>query len=64
MFRWAVSFESDTKPVHTVRGEFVREDPEAAFKSAVFLAFKEPPRGSWRSWVIVVEAIDAPAAGK
>ena len=29
-------------------------------KSAVFLAFKSPPRASWRSWVIVVEQLDAP----
>jgi hypothetical protein len=48
-FRYAISFESDSRPVHTVRGEFDKEDPEAALKSAAFLAFKTPPRGVYRS---------------
>jgi hypothetical protein len=59
-FRWAVSFESDTRPVHTVRGEFDRDDPEVALKSAAFLAFQGKPRGTYRSWVICVEQLEAP----
>ena len=57
-FRYAVSFESDTKPVHTVRGEVDRPDEETALKTAVFLAFKAKPRGSYRSWVICVERLE------
>ena len=58
-FRYAFSFESDSKPVHTVRGEFDKDDYEAAFKSAVFLAAKQKPTGKWRSYVCVVDAIEA-----
>ena len=66
-FRYAVSFESDSKPVETVRGEFDREDAESACKSAVHLAWKSAPKGSsYRSWVVCVERLDekanAPAA--
>lgn len=58
-FRYAVSFESDTKAVLTVRGEFDKPDYESAFKSAIFLAAKETPRHKCSSWVCCVEAIDA-----
>jgi hypothetical protein len=36
----------------------VREDPESALKSAAFLSFKTPPRGTYRSWVICVEQLE------
>jgi hypothetical protein len=58
-FRYSVSFESETRPVHTVRGEFDKVDPESAFKSAVFLAFKTAPKGIYRSWVVVIEHLTA-----
>jgi hypothetical protein len=57
-FRYSVSFESDTRPVQTTCGEVERDDPEAAVKSAAFLAFKTAPRGSYRSWVVVVEHLE------
>jgi hypothetical protein len=56
-FRYAFSFESDLRPVHTVRGELIRDDYEGAFKSAVFLAAKEAPRGKYRSFVCVIESL-------
>ena len=58
-FRYTVSFESDSRPVHTVRGEFDKDDAESAFKSAAFLVFKTPPRGIYRSWVICIEQMPA-----
>jgi hypothetical protein len=61
-FRYAVSFESDLRPVQTVRGEFDRDDPESALKSAAFLAFKSAPRGVYRSWVICVEHVPGEGA--
>jgi hypothetical protein len=62
-FRYAFSFESDLKPVHTVRGELIRDDYESAFKSAVFLAAKEAPRGKYRSFVCVIETLDDAGSG-
>jgi hypothetical protein len=56
-FRYTVSFESDLRPVQTVRGEFFRVDAESACKSAVHFAFSRAPRGSYRSWVVCVEAL-------
>lgn len=56
-FRWSFTFEHDTKAPVTVRGEIEKEHEEAAFKTALFLAFKSKPKGSWRSYVCVVEAI-------
>jgi len=58
-FRYAVSFESDSRPVETVRGELEKEAPDDALKSAVFQAFKSAPRGNYRSWVVCVEEVDA-----
>jgi hypothetical protein len=57
-YRYTFSFESDTKPVHTVKGEVDRADAETALKSAVFQAFKNAPRGTYRSWVVCVEGLD------
>lgn len=55
-YRYAVSLESDTRPVETVRGEFDRDDEETALKSAVHLAFKAARKSSsYRSWVVCVE---------
>jgi hypothetical protein len=61
-FRYAVSFESDLRPVHTVRGEFDKDDFESACKSALFLAGKEIPRHKCRSWVCCVEMLEEKAA--
>ena len=58
-FRYSFSFEHDSRPVHTVKGEFDKDDYESAFKSAVFLAAKSAPKGNYRSWVCVVEALNA-----
>ena len=58
-YRYAVSFEHDTKPVETARGEIDRDDAESAFKSAVHLAFKATPRSSsYRFYVVCVERIE------
>lgn len=59
-FRASVSFEHDIRPVQTVRLEFEKEDFEAAFKTAVFLSFKQYPRWSPRSIVAVIENLDLP----
>jgi hypothetical protein len=57
-FRWAVSFESDSAPVTTVRGEFDRDDFESANKSAMFLASKQTKwQNRYRSCVVVVEML-------
>lgn len=59
-FRHTVSFGSDTKPVQTIRGEIDRDDEESALKSAARLAFRGRRRSSsFRSWVVVVERLEA-----
>ena len=57
-FRYAVNFERDAGPVQVVRGELIREGPDDACKSAVHLAFKQPPKGVYRSWCVVLERLD------
>lgn len=58
-FRFAVNFESESKPVQVIRGDLIREGPDDACKSAVYLAFKQAPKGVYRSWCVVVERVDA-----
>jgi len=57
-FKFSVSFESDTAPVVTLRGDVEKASPEEAFQAAVFRAFKDKPKGRhYRSWVCVIEEI-------
>ncbi len=62
-YRASVSYESDTQPVETVRCEF----EAGTAKSATVRAAREanrhrPAKRSFRSWVIVVERLEASAA--
>jgi hypothetical protein len=63
-YRYSVSFESDSQPVETVRGEFEAKDRRGAIRQGAREAVAHWPKGrSFRSWVIVVERLDA-AAGE
>ncbi len=57
-FFYAVSFEHDTQPVETIRGEVEATDAGEAVKRAVFRAEKARV-GKWkfRSLVVVVEEL-------
>jgi hypothetical protein len=60
-FRYAVSFESDTLPVETFRGEVESADIADAVRRAVFRAENDRPnkRLRFRSVVVVVEEFAA-----
>jgi len=63
-YRYSVSFETDSQPVETVRGEFEAKDRCGAIRQGAREAVAHWPKGrSFRSWVIVVERLDA-AAGE
>jgi hypothetical protein len=57
-YRYAVTYESDTQPPETIRGEADAVDLEDAIKRAVFRADKQR-RGMWkpRSLSVVVEGL-------
>ncbi len=57
-YRYAVSYESDKKPVQTVRGLVDANALQEAVRRANFRA--EPPKGPFRSVVVVVEELVAP----
>src|SRR5262249_50275830 len=55
-YRCTVSFESDTLPVETVRGDFEAKDRCGAIRQGAREAVAHWSKGrSFRSWVIVVE---------
>jgi hypothetical protein len=55
-YRYSVSFESDTLPVETVRGNFEANGGPGSLRQGAREACKHWPRGrSFRSVVIVVE---------
>jgi hypothetical protein len=58
-FRYAISFESDSRPVETVRGEFdVARSSQALHQGARVAVAKHPKGRRFRSFVIVVEQLD------
>jgi hypothetical protein len=61
-YRYAISYESDSSPVETVRGEFEARTHANAIHQSARTALKEWPKArKFRSWVIVVERLDAEA---
>lgn len=60
--RWAFTYEHDTKPPLTLRGEVEKPDLYGAFKTALFQAEKEKPAGFWRSAVCVVQVLEQATA--
>jgi hypothetical protein len=59
-FRYAFSFESDTKPVHTVRGTLDANGSRQAIRQSLRAALAHwPKQTTWRSYVLVVERLDA-----
>jgi hypothetical protein len=62
-YRYAVSYESDSQPVETDRGEFEARDRRGAIRQGAREAVAYWPKGrSFRSWVIVVERLDVAEA--
>jgi len=62
-FRYAISYESDTQPVETVRGELdARDGRQAAFRSGRMASRAWPKGRRFRSFVVVVEQLEAEAA--
>jgi hypothetical protein len=61
--RYSVSFESDTGPVDTYRGEVEAVQPSGAARRALVaaLAQRVNPRQHWRSLVVVLEKLRAEA---
>lgn len=54
----SISYESETKPVHTVRVEFSAKTAKQALRQATREAIKNwPSRQSYTSWVICVEQL-------
>ena len=59
-FRYAVSYESDTSPIETLRGELDARDARQAALRGGREAFKHWPKGRhFRSVVVVIERLDA-----
>ena len=62
-YTYSVSYESDSQPVETVRGELEAEDPKSATVRAARAANTRRPKGrQFRSWVIVVERLEVAEA--
>jgi len=62
-FRYAVSYESDTSPIETLRGELDARDARQAALRGGREAFKHWPKGRhFRSVVVVIERLDAAEA--
>jgi hypothetical protein len=56
LYHYVVSYESDTQPVHTVRGEIeARDTRQAALRSGREASRRWPKARSFRSVVVVVE---------
>lgn len=61
-FTYAVSFESDTQPVETLRGEVEAIDAEDAIRRGLRRAVDtRTGRGKYRSLVVVVQDLAAAA---
>ena len=62
-YRYSVSFESDTLPVETVRGEFEAGGGDSSLRQGAREACAHWPKGrKFRSVVIVVERLEAAEA--
>jgi len=61
-YRVVVSFESETAPVDTYRGEIVAAGASTAARRALTtaLAQRPNPRQHWRSLVVVLEKAEGP----
>ena len=58
-YRYTISYESDTQPVETVRGEFVsRDTPSACLQGGREARDHWPTKRRFRSVVTVIEALD------
>ncbi|HMF11590.1 MAG TPA: hypothetical protein VKE94_04770 [Gemmataceae bacterium] len=58
-FRYVVSYESDTQPVETLRGELdARDARQAALRGGRLASARWPKGRHFRSVVIVVERLD------
>lgn len=59
-YRASVSYESETQPVNTIRVEFEAGSAKSATVRAAREANKRrPAKRAFRSWVIVLERLDA-----
>lgn len=63
-YRASVSFEHDTLPVKTYRGEVVAQVATKAATSALRAARSAFPYTQWRSVVVVLEKLDEKAPQK
>jgi hypothetical protein len=62
-YRYAISYESDTQPVETVRGEFeAPRMPVACHRAGNLARDSWPPKRGFRSVVIVIERLEAEVA--
>ena len=61
-YRASVSFESDTQPIHTYRGELTVPNPRLAVRRALEAASRAYPHQQWRSVVVVLEKVALDAA--
>ena len=57
LLRYAVSFESDLRPVRTARGEIDVPNPRLGVRRAVEAAQAQCPNSHWRSIVVVIEKV-------
>ena len=55
--RYAVSFESDLRPVRTARGEIAVANPRLGVRRALGAAQAQCPNSHWRSIVVVIEKV-------
>lgn len=55
LLRYAVSFESDLRPVRTARGEIDVPNPRLGVRRALEAAQAQCPKSHWRSIVVVIE---------
>lgn len=56
-YRASVSFEHDTLPVKTYRGEIDMPNPRLGVRRAFEAASKAYPKTRWRSVVVVLEKL-------
>lgn len=57
LLRYAVSFESDLRPVRTARGEIDVPNPRLGVRRALEAAQVQCPNTRWRSLVVVLEKV-------
>jgi hypothetical protein len=57
---YSITFEHDTKPTQTVRGDALTNDPHLALRRALNAIEQAHPRYKWRSLVVVLEKDETP----